>query len=59
MIKDKILLFCVCANYTEKDNIKYLNQLVNNNRLKKVSLVINGTNAKQGYGYGYGHQGKK
>lgn len=57
-IADSTIYICR-ANYTEKDNIKYLNQLVSNNRLKKVSLVINGTNAKQGYGYGYGHQGKK
>lgn len=44
----------VCrANYTEKDNIRYLNDLMENKRLKKVSIVLNGTAAKQGYGYGY------
>lgn len=69
MVSDSFTLNRVCdatiyvcrANYTEKDNIRYVNNLVENKRLKKVSLVINGTTARQGYGYGYGgkHNRKK
>lgn len=57
-ISDATIYVCR-ANYTTKDNIRYINALVSNNRLKKVSLVINATTAKQGYGYGYGHEKKK
>lgn len=42
----------VCrANYTTKENIRFMNTLRDSDRLKKISLVINGTTAKQGYGY--------
>lgn len=52
-ISDTTIYVCR-ANYTSRDNIRYVNQIIAENRLNKVSLVINGTNAKQGYGYGYG-----
>ncbi len=48
-----IILYVCRANYTSKDNINFINELVQNGKLKNVSLVINGTEAKQGYGYGY------
>ena len=54
-ISDMTIYVCR-ANYTTKDNIRYANTLVQNNRLKKMSFVINATNAKQGYGYGYGNK---
>lgn len=42
----------VCrANYTTKENIRFVNTLRDSDRLNKISLVINGTTAKQGYGY--------
>lgn len=52
-IADAVIYVCR-ANYTRKDNIAYVNDLVESGKLKNVSLVINGTTAKQGYGYGYG-----
>ena len=51
-VSDATIYVCR-ANYTQKDNIRYLNGLVESKRLKKVSIVLNGTTAKQGYGYGY------
>ncbi len=54
-ISDMTIYVCR-ANYTTKDNIRYANTLGQNNRLKKMSFVINATKAKQGYGYGYGHK---
>lgn len=42
----------VCrANYTTKENIRFVNSLQESDRLKNISFVINGTTAKQGYGY--------
>jgi len=46
----------VCrANYTTLRDVKFFNDIYTENRLKKMSLVVNGTNARKGYGYGYGH----
>ncbi len=45
----------VCrANYTSIRDVNYINNLYQENRLKKMALVVNGTTAKKGYGYGYG-----
>ena len=52
----------VCrANYTSMRDVKFFNNVYSENRLKKMALVVNGTNAKKGYGYGYGqdYDGKK
>ena len=58
-IADATLYVCR-ANYTHKDHIMYVNELVATGKLKNVALVINGTTARQGYGYGYGaHVQKK
>lgn len=40
---------------TELKDIKFLNDIYDEKRLKKLSVVINGTNLKKGYGYGYGY----
>ena len=56
-IADATVYICR-ANYTHKDNIKYVNNLVAEHKLKNVALIINGTPAKQGYGYGYGQTQK-
>lgn len=56
-IADATIYICR-ANYTHKDNIKYVNNLVAEHKLKNVALIINGTPAKQGYGYGYGQTQK-
>lgn len=43
----------VCrANYTSLNDLELVNEIYEQHRLKKVSLVINGTAAKKTYGYG-------
>ncbi len=43
----------VCrANYTSLKDLDLVNDIFENNRLKKLSLVVNGTHAKKSYGYG-------
>lgn len=50
----------VCrANYTKKEHIRYINRIAAEKRLGKVSIILNGTEAKQGYGYGYKKKGEK
>ncbi len=47
----------VCrANYTTISDVEYFNKLYNEKRLPKLSLIVNGTSAKKGYGYGYGEK---
>jgi len=41
------------ADYTNKSYLKLANNIVKEEKLKKVSLVMNGTKTKSGYGYGY------
>lgn len=61
MVSDTLLLASVAdatvyvcrANHTTFKDIEFLNTLYSEKRLKKMSLVINGTSAKKGYGYGY------
>lgn len=46
----------VCrANYSSLKDVEFLNHVYADKRLKKMSLVVNGTVAHNGYGYGYGH----
>ena len=47
------------ANYTNKSHLKLANSITEENRLKKVHLVMNGTKTKTGYGYGYGNKSKE
>lgn len=42
------------ANYTNKSNLKLAESIVEEEKLKNVNLVINGTTTKSAYGYGYG-----
>ncbi|SHF94642.1 GumC family protein [Dysgonomonas macrotermitis] len=44
------------ANYTNKSHLKFAESIVEDNKLKNMSIVINGTTTKAAYGYGYGHQ---
>ena len=53
-ISDATVYVCR-ANYTSMREVNFINNLYLENRLKKMSLVVNGTNAKKGYGYGYGY----
>ncbi len=43
----------VCrANYTTTRDISFINEVYDSKRLNRLSLVVNGTTAKKGYGYG-------
>ncbi len=53
-----VTLYVTRANYTKFSDVRYINEVVESKRLKNVSLVVNGTNARQGYGYGYGEDKK-
>lgn len=45
----------VCrANYTTKTDIQYANSIYEEGRLKKMSILLNDTIVRKGYGYGYG-----
>ena len=45
----------VCrADYTTLQDIDFVSNLYDEKRLKKLSLIVNGTSVKKGYGYGYG-----
>lgn len=57
-VADTVVYVCR-ANYTHRDYIRYCNTIVSEGRLKNVSLVINATAAKQGYGYGYDQNGQR
>lgn len=46
-------VFVVRDRVTRIQDLNYVNELVDENRLKRVNLVLNGTEAKKGYGYGY------
>ena len=47
------------ANYSTKKEVNFFNAIYRDARLKKMSLVVNGTHTKKGYGYGYGQSGTK
>lgn len=48
------------ANYTNKSYLKFAESIVEEQKLKKLSIVINGTTTQSAYGYGYGaNTGKK
>lgn len=49
------------ADYTNKSYLKFAESIVDEQKLKKMGIVINGTTTKAAYGYGYGHteKGKK
>ena len=57
-ISDATIYVCR-ANYTTIRDISFVNELFASKRLKKMTLVVNGTTAHTGYGYGYGLKGKK
>lgn len=41
------------VNYSTISDLRYVEDIFENKRLKKLSLVVNGTASKKGYGYGY------
>lgn len=46
------------ANYTTFSDLDFAESIYQEKRLRKLSVVINGTEAKKGYGYGYGEKVK-
>ncbi|MCM1068112.1 MAG: polysaccharide biosynthesis tyrosine autokinase [Muribaculaceae bacterium] len=50
-IADAAIYVCR-ANYTSMSDLELINDIYEQHRLKKVSLVINGTASKKTYGYG-------
>lgn len=45
----------VCrANYSSLKDVQFLNNVYANKRLKKMTLIVNGTPTRKGYCYGYG-----
>lgn len=59
-ISDATVYVCR-ANYSSTRDINFVNSIYEDGRLKKLSLVVNGTTVEKGYGYGYGqgHKGTK
>lgn len=51
-------LYVTRANYTKRSHIKFLNRVVANKQLNRVSLVLNDSNPKLSAGYGYGYGSK-
>lgn len=54
---DRISDLSVCvfrADYTNKSYLKFIESSVEAQKLKNLSLVLNGTTTKASYGYGYG-----
>ncbi len=52
-ISDATVYVCR-ADYSTTKEVDFINSLYDDGRLKKMTLVINGTKARKGYGYGYG-----
>lgn len=46
-------VFVTRVNHSQISDLEFLNKIYADGRLTKLSLVINGTQSKQGYGYGY------
>lgn len=51
-------VYVVRADYTTRSDIRFVDEIYEQRRLKKLSVVINGTKTKTGYGYGYGESKK-
>ncbi len=47
-------IYVTRVNYSTIPDLKFIENVYEEQRLKKLSVVINGTKSKRGYGYGYG-----
>lgn len=47
------------ANYSTMKEVNFFNNIYRDARLKKMSIVVNGTHTNKGYGYGYGQTSTK
>ncbi len=54
-ISDATIYVCR-INYTPLSDLKFIQDIYDENRLKKLSVVVNGTTTKKAYGYGYGNE---
>ena len=54
-ISDATIYVCR-INYTPLSDLKFIQDIYDENRLKKLSVVVNGTTTKKAYGYGYGSE---
>lgn len=50
-------LYLVRHNYTLRDHMKKIKEVIRQKRFKNLSLVFNAVNYGAGYGYGYGYGG--
>lgn len=51
-------IYVTRVNYSTMGDLRFIEDVYTSNRLKKLSVVVNGTAAKTGYGYGYGRKVK-
>ncbi|MDE6859326.1 MAG: polysaccharide biosynthesis tyrosine autokinase [Duncaniella sp.] len=49
-------IYVTRVNYSTVSDLKFIESVYEEHRLKKLSVVINGTKSKKGYGYGYGRR---
>ncbi len=49
-------IYVVRADYTMRSDLRFIDEIYGQKRLKKLSVVVNGTTTKRGYGYGYGEK---
>lgn len=47
------------VNYSSMADLRFIENIYTEKRLKKLSVVVNGTNAHKGYGYGYNEKQAK
>jgi capsular exopolysaccharide synthesis family protein len=57
-ISDATVYVCR-VNYTSIADLNFANKLYAEKRMRKLSLVVNGTKTSKGYGYGYGRSNTK
>lgn len=56
-ISDATIYVCR-VNYTPMSDLRFIEDVYTEKRLKKLSVIVNGTTSKKAYGYGYGHEVK-
>lgn len=49
-------IYVVRADYTTRADIRFIDEIYEQQRLKRLSIVVNGTATRRGYGYGYGEK---
>ncbi|MDE5734277.1 MAG: polysaccharide biosynthesis tyrosine autokinase [Duncaniella sp.] len=49
-------IYVTRVNYSSMHDLRFIEEVYQNKRLKNLSVVVNGTAHKKGYGYGYGRK---